>query len=848
MTAGDLLGKAIGLALYLISNDEQNKQWVQKYEPQYYFDPDENWAHTQTIEASENNSWDDKKAIFARTAESANKCYLYTHALGGTSLTDNNKYYVNYYGLIAATYSFGYNKPTNFEAYDRNQKPNELYKLWVKDSAYYRFIQKNEKLNRKNKYKLVTLFYKNIENKNEPFALFGRPDLNNWTVQEDSMLNMHPWSNGLYNKINATQFGFLEANVLSDISLEAIDQKEWENDTISVDKILPLVTINPTKETLKLKTLQYGNEPIGAVWDNLISSTENNLSLNHVFMIVQYEDFDKATITQDLTQYKTWDNNTICYKDITLSNIYDINTDNQVKWNQEQIILTKIGINYIYEVAAKDADFIHPSEFQENAHYYWQENDTTERVYTLNQLLEAGFNVYYSNTYNYSHINYDEKDIKTYNVPLYLIDLEWKKKNNIWILINNSSRLYDANYAITFDNTSQSTIEILDKQTNQTYITTLILQDNNPVPIVTNLNNGNFWYRYHNELDETLSTLHNEAMAIESELDQLWNQALVASKYGHYFLPDSWKPQIDKDNNFFANKILLSKDGTDGKRYIKLMDTYLPEVKIYSQMKGNEHITRFKKYIASADNNSAISYDSLLENPAWESFALIHKDSEETAESFLQSLSLVENGMTTYYYAVSGGLTWPNFINEVTNTRAYYDNFTGLYGLKYYLLKKQYQASETYNYEELQKEKLALWKQLYTNYPLVFLERNYKNDKVSSSKELLSLAQLAFKDQQEPELQYNLTIINSADLWKQDITTDIKNKTIISDPLKIGEPIKLDVEAYTIDIDDIFNSLNQYLFITDLSYELRHSDNISITVNRIKYQDKLLQSLVKLIR
>ena len=48
--------------------------------------------------------------------------------------------------------------------------------------------------------------------------------------------------------------------------------------------------------------------------------------------------------------------------------------------------------------------------------------------------------------------------------------------------------------------------------------------------------------------------------------------------------------------------------------------------------------------------------------------------------------------------------------------------------------------------------------------------------------------------------------------------------------------------------DSIYNALVQYLFITDISYTLRKDDDLNITINNIKYQEKLLQSLVKLIR
>ena len=43
-------------------------------------------------------------------------------------------------------------------------------------------------------------------------------------------------------------------------------------------------------------------------------------------------------------------------------------------------------------------------------------------------------------------------------------------------------------------------------------------------------------------------------------------------------------------------------------------------------------------------------------------------------------------------------------------------------------------------------------------------------------------------------------------------------------------------------------SLIQYLYITDISYDLRQDDSIQLTVNSIKYRDKVIGELVKLIR
>lgn len=99
------------------------------------------------------------------------------------------------------------------------------------------------------------------------------------------------------------------------------------------------------------------------------------------------------------------------------------------------------------------------------------------------------------------------------------------------------------------------------------------------------------------------------------------------------------------------------------------------------------------------------------------------------------------------------------------------------------------------------------------------------------------MAQLAFKDYTAPEKQYNITFIDAAALDGYE-----------GQELRIGDNILIRTSDYYDAVDEVYRALNQYLFITDISYSLRQDTDIQLTVNNIKYQDKLLQSLVKLIR
>ena len=86
-----------------------------------------------------------------------------------------------------------------------------------------------------------------------------------------------------------------------------------------------------------------------------------------------------------------------------------------------------------------------------------------------------------------------------------------------------------------------------------------------------------------------------------------------------------------------------------------------------------------------------------------------------------------------------------------------------------------------------------------------------------------------------PERNYSITIINNHEL------------NYNGEELRIGDPIKINADEYYNIYDSLYQSLSQYLFITDISYSLRSPTDFSLTVNNIKYTDKLLKRLVKLI-
>jgi hypothetical protein len=140
-------------------------------------------------------------------------------------------------------------------------------------------------------------------------------------------------------------------------------------------------------------------------------------------------------------------------------------------------------------------------------------------------------------------------------------------------------------------------------------------------------------------------------------------------------------------------------------------------------------------------------------------------------------------------------------------------------------------------YYNLQKEHNNLWHQIYQEYPGLLLEGNYTNEDAIDSRDLLFLAKNAFKDLSNPERNYSLTFIDIHSLRGYE-----------GQKLAIGDSIQLDINDYIEEYGDLSQALSQFLFISDISYDLRKDSDINLTVNIIKYQDKLIQRLAKLIK
>ena len=357
------------------------------------------------------------------------------------------------------------------------------------------------------------------------------------------------------------------------------------------------------------------------------------------------------------------------------------------------------------------------------------------------------------------------------------------------------------------------------------------------------LSNGEFWYNFHDRLD--IVDLNEKTAVIETQLMLYWNEAYTASQYCQWFIPEYWQDTKETSQNFWAPFIWNAQDN-----HLRLNPQIVPYVEIYRDK--NETVFDNFNFFYHSENTPCnkeeyeINELSVLrDNPAITNAidyvfkdVLNQGDSTQSIDSARYARFTAQKySRRTYYYRTGGGLLRSKVLSFLDPTAVNYPLYNGLYCMQLNLLVSRYRNAEMPVYKQKLDEKLNFWKNLYIRYPGIFLENTYSNENARSSLQLLQMAKLAFKDYTSPEKQYNITLIDAAALDGYQ-----------GQELDIGDSILIRTADYYDAVDETYRALNQYLFISDISYSLRQDTNISLTVNTIKYQDKLLQSLVKLIR
>ena len=449
----------------------------------------------------------------------------------------------------------------------------------------------------------------------------------------------------------------------------------------------------------------------------------------------------------------------------------------------------------------KPDDFILADNFDISKIYYIKENNEYSQLYTILSLPLN--NCYYKPDNSYIS-TFDSNNITNFTIDLTRQDKKTLEQSTI---------------SVTLDFTGNNTINVRIDDFDALIFTKEITDLNINQIIKTN---GDFWYNYYRDIDNPV--FNARAAGIEAQLTEYWNQAYVASKYCDYFLPETWTISIEGVANQFASLLYnIIQPNADIELYnIELLPSLLPDVAIYS----HGDMTQLKKYKYVIDNNYP-TVSSLAMRPIQDMFTSIGANP--------QDWNVIESGITTYYYNrdSSSGMSWAKFL-EIFNLK--YPEISGQYKMGFIILNKRYQDCPQNQYFFFKEQQQALWRKIYQKYNFLILEKTYKNDTAATSTDLLKLAQFAFKDYSQPETNYNISIIDLASLSNYD-----------GSEVRIGDGIRIQSNEYYELHDDVFRDLSQYLFVTNISYDCRKATDISLGVNAIKYQDKLIQKLISVL-
>lgn len=643
------------------------------------------------------------------------------------------------------------------------------------------------------------------------------------------------------------------ADIKAKLSLCCYETSSDENGTVPVR--ISAITHYPLYNYCIGLQVQFENDAVcSSLEDYLESEGSFENGFDYLFKVqlnngddlyvvfFQLEDFKRVNITSD-------DN----LKDI-INNyyIYDKETDLPVNFYEIEGLT-----NGLYSQAKKDGDYKTFAELNitwkdaKGQDFYKkvdEEQEIYKRVYLLDNYLENDSKLvaYYQTADSYTETVFNN-NINTITPPIYLCQREFSNEvlTTTKITKCNQQIKLDFSHGLTKDN-----ITITDENGVDYILKYSCAQDTKIT--FGSMTNGTFWYNYHT-YNQTQPLLFEYAALIETQLTEYWTSAYAASQYIEYFIPEFWqRTSAQAINNFYQH--LIYYNGTEA----TLSNDFIPEVSIYFNPITNtsvlprynlSYVEDVKKHLKMqentdpmykdiATNNFYSAYDVLINNDAvlnafselgWSANELNNWQAEKVGEN--------EYGQTYYYINGDTGKKRNKLPQDLAREFRDLPEYNGLYIMLIRYLYQYYNNKPMEQYYSLQKAHDNLWHQIYQEYPGLLLEGNYTNEDAIDSKDLLFLAKNAFKDLSNPERNYSLTFIDIHSLRGYE-----------GQKLAIGDSIQLDINDYVEEYGDLSQALSQFLFISDISYDLRKDSDINLTVNIIKYQDKLIQRLAKLIK
>ena len=446
-------------------------------------------------------------------------------------------------------------------------------------------------------------------------------------------------------------------------------------------------------------------------------------------------------------------------------------------------------------------------------------NDLDERMYTINQIVN---DLLYKNPGTYTFRIFD-LDIpqhiglyrrKANNAVREIVDFELHI-DSLWSSYTASDPILNLQYRIKW---------------TKRYYGGDIMTTKNPTQ-------GEFWAEctkmtYKNNLP----IIYQEQCAlIEANLQQYWNEAYAASLLCDIFVPSDWRLKIDKIPNHY--QVVVEENNS-----YSLNSLYVPDIIKTSEI---DYIITWKDIEPEQDVLQNFRYNDLSDS--WKSeINVMLECSAVDMKNNLYFTKIAEE--KSFYTPKTPVLTWNSFLNSAAKVSI--NGFKGWNGVAINYMTAHFYDAGLSAYELLMQQRDDVWRKLFQEYPFLFLETSYTNDSATTSADLLMLAKYAFENQKYPEKSYSISLL---DLVQSLETLDNEDGThnakyFRESELHIGDGISISAEDYTDDRDDVYEALSQYLFISDISRDLRNDASCQLTVNTIKYQDKLIRRLATMIR
>lgn len=312
------------------------------------------------------------------------------------------------------------------------------------------------------------------------------------------------------------------------------------------------------------------------------------------------------------------------------------------------------------------------------------------------------------------------------------------------------------------------------------------------------------------------NTTTENAITINEDYDltMYWNAAYDVSYVSDYFLPKDWKTALYQYNDTSKTIKFIG---------VKNYNKFIPSI---NQTFVENSYTRYILAKNSTETNLAINtLNQINSNWKWKG-----QPGTETKEYYYNITNLENNYM------------WNSVLKDLPDRE--WKPFNGTNRIFLVLLAQNAESDKDNLGSSLQNtldnsiaNHNAVWTEIYQKFGHILLEQVYEDTISINSTELYNNAVRYFEDLSNPENQFNLSIIGVNNL-----------KGYKGRRLEISDQIRLAADDFYEDLDNLKEIIKQPLFITDISYNLRSSESIKLTVNVIKYEDKIIQRLVSLIK